>query len=91
MSVSTAQVQGLSQSLQSRAKQIAAILEDLERQIQVLQSSWDGKARDAYQQAQRQWTTQANRLQQLAADIARATGEIASGYDQFDAQAAAQF
>jgi WXG100 family type VII secretion target len=91
MSVSTAQVTGLSESLRSRADAISGILEELEGEIAALQGSWDGKAREAYQEAQRAWTEESRRLQELAVQIARATGEIASGYDSFDAKAASQF
>ncbi|MDR1186813.1 MAG: WXG100 family type VII secretion target [Bifidobacteriaceae bacterium] len=91
MSVKTAQVTGLSESLRSRANSILSILEDLEAQIATLQGSWDGQAKQAYQVAQRQWTTEAHRLQELATRISQATSQISQGYTTFDSRAAAQF
>ena len=81
----------LSESLKSRAAAIRGILENLESQVNTLQGSWDGQAREAYQQAQAQWTKEANRLQQLANQIASMTGQISQTYTSFDSQAASQF
>ncbi|MDR2453054.1 MAG: WXG100 family type VII secretion target [Bifidobacteriaceae bacterium] len=91
MSVRTGQVTALSESLRSRASRILTILENLETQINTLQGSWDGQAREAYQRAQAQWTQEAHRLQQLADQIASTTASISSGYSTFDARAASQF
>ncbi|MDR1441542.1 MAG: WXG100 family type VII secretion target [Bifidobacteriaceae bacterium] len=91
MSVSTGQVTGLADSLRARANAILSVLEELESRVGVLQGSWDGKAKEAYQVAQKQWTEQAHRLQELAAKIATMTSDVADGYAQMDARAASQF
>jgi WXG100 family type VII secretion target len=77
--------------LKSRAAAILGILENLESQVNVLQGSWDGQAKEAYRQAQAQWSKEANRLQQLANQIASMTGQISQTYTSFDSKAASQF
>ncbi|HCT80330.1 MAG TPA: WXG100 family type VII secretion target, partial [Micromonosporaceae bacterium] len=58
---------------------------------QPLVSTWDGSAREAYQQRQQKWTQAANDLSTMLRDIKKAVEESASQYQQTENKNAALF
>ena len=57
---------------------IESELETLESKIRLLQSSWDGEAREAFTRANREWDESVNVLHKMARDASNiATGSVA--------------
>ena len=77
-SVRPEQVDVLASDIAADAKSIAQELENLNSQVSALIGQWDGSAREAYHQAQRNW-------------ISQATSQIAQQYVESDARSAGRF
>jgi WXG100 family type VII secretion target len=85
-SLSTASAQ-----LRDKGAQIAAALAGLEGEIGQLQSQWDGAARDAYAQAQGEWSARFAALQQVLEAIAVKTETIGANYSAANAAIVTSF
>lgn len=70
---------------------IQSTLDELERKIGELESSWDGKARDAYSKAQRDWSAKFNDMKMILNGIADMTERASTRYAEGGAAAAAAF
>ena len=76
---------------QSRTKSIAQELENLNSQVSALIGQWDGSAREAYHQAQRNWDGKLQEMNQILGQISQATSQIAQQYVESDARSAGRF
>jgi len=90
-SVQTGQVQALSEQIRTGASGIREELDTLDSKVGQLRASWSGSAQEAYDVAQRKWTTQLVELQQVLGQIATATEQIAGGYGQQDKSSSGRF
>ena len=52
---------------------------------------WDGAAREAYHQAQRDWNDKLQEMNQILGQISQATSQIAQQYVESDARSAGRF
>ena len=66
-------------------------LADLNRDGAVLRASWEGSAQQAYDERQRRWTTAADDLKIILADIKKAVAEANEGYVTTESNAAKRF
>lgn len=57
------------------AQHIKSELDDLERYVKQLVSTWDGDASTNYQQAQAKWNSAANDINLILQQLARAVGD----------------
>ena len=78
-------------ALTDESGRLEDILAALAQRVQTLEGDWNGAARDAYAQAQSDWTEALDDLRTLLASIAERTVEIADGYDADDKASAARF
>jgi WXG100 family type VII secretion target len=69
-----------SQSIAAALKALDAQLQDLENDAKPLVATWDGQAKDAYFQRQRQWQQAAGDLKAILHDIKTALDESAATY-----------
>jgi WXG100 family type VII secretion target len=59
---------------------LVAALEDLERSLAPMISSWTGAAQEAYRQRKQQWDTAAANLSQVLNQIGQAVGQAHENY-----------
>jgi 6 kDa early secretory antigenic target len=85
------QVEAASQQITSTATQIDQLLDDLNRQIQDLDTLWAGSASGDYQNVKKQWVTSAQDLQQVLASIGAAVNSAHEAYLQTEAQNASSW
>lgn len=76
-SVRPEQVDVLSADIANDAKGIAQELDNLDTQVKSLIEQWDGAAREAYHQAQRDWNGKLQEMNQILGQISQATSQIA--------------
>jgi 6 kDa early secretory antigenic target len=69
-----------SDSIASALKTLDAQLQDLEADARPLVATWDGEAKNAYFQRQRQWQQAAGDLKAILYDIKKALDESAAQY-----------
>lgn len=91
MSVNPAQVTALAGQIRTGSQNIRTTLDSLESEINKLKGAWSGEALEAYDQAQRKWTSSVNEMQQLLTQIAGKTEEISQQYTSTDKSAAGRF
>jgi WXG100 family type VII secretion target len=89
--VTTESLGTIATTLRGEGARIGEALSTLEAAVSKLEGQWDGAARAAYSDAQQQWTARFADMKRLLTAIADATDEIASGYENADAAAAAAF
>ena len=89
--VSPAEVQALSQYVSQKSGEIGDALTDLDNKVSQLKQSWDGEAKEAYEQAQRQWTAQINEMNALLSRVSGKLVEIGSDYSATDRRGANRF
>lgn len=77
--------------IQNAINAMESQLGEAEQTAQPLVSTWDGSAREAYQQRQQKWTQAANDLSTMLRDIKKAVEESASQYQQTENKNAALF
>lgn len=90
-SVRPEQVDVLSADIANDAKGIAQELDNLDTQVKSLIEQWDGAAREAYHQAQRDWNDKLQEMNQILGQISQATSQIAQQYVESDARSAGRF
>lgn len=90
-SVRPEQVDVLSADIANDAKGIAQELDNLDTQVKSLIEQWDGVAREAYHQAQRDWNGKLQEMNQILGQISQATSQIAQQYVESDARSAGRF
>ena len=90
-SVRPEQVDVLSADIANDAKGIAQELDNLDTQVKSLIEQWDGAAREAYHQAQRDWNCKLQEMNQILGQISQATSQIAQQYVESDARSAGRF
>lgn len=90
-SVRPEQVDVLSGDIANDAKGIAQELDNLDNQVKALIEQWDGSAKEAYYQAQRDWTSKLQEMNQILGQISQATSQIAQQYVESDARSAGRF
>lgn len=85
-------------ALQTAAGDIQSAMNNMESQLgaaeqtaQPLVSTWEGSAREAYQQRQAKWTQAANDLSTMLREIKKAVEESASQYQQTETRNANLF
>jgi early secretory antigenic target protein ESAT-6 len=66
--------------IQNAISSMESQLHEAESTAQPLVASWDGDAKEAYQQRQQKWTQAANDLGTMLRDIKKAVEESASHY-----------
>ena len=91
MSVNPAQVTALAGQIRTGSQNIRSTLDNLESEVNKLKGAWSGEALEAYNQAQRTWSTSVSEMQQLLTQIAGKTEEIAQQYTHTDSSAAGRF
>ena len=69
-----------SESITAALKALDAQLQDLENDAKPLVATWDGQAKDAYFQRQRNWQQAAADLKAILYDIKKALDESAAQY-----------
>ena len=87
--VTTESLQNIANTLRGEGGRIGDALATLETAVSKLEGQWDGAAQTAYQEAQAEWTKRFADMKALLASISAATDNIAAGYDNADAAAAA--
>ena len=90
-SVRPEQVDVLSADIANDAKGIAQELDNLDTQVKSLIEQWDGAAREAYHQAQRDGNGKLQEMNQILGQISQATSQIAQQYVESDARSAGRF
>lgn len=90
-SVRPERVDVLSADIANDAKGIAQELDNLDTQVKSLIEQWDGAAREAYHQAQRDWNGKLQEMNQILGQISQATSQIAQQYVESDARSAGRF
>ena len=90
-SVRPEQVDVLSADIANDAKGIAQELDNLDTQVKSLIEQWDGAAREAYHQAQRDCNGKLQEMNQILGQISQATSQIAQQYVESDARSAGRF
>jgi WXG100 family type VII secretion target len=91
MSVSPAALTASAAQLRSESQRIEAALRSLEQEANRLRGNWDGAARVAYDNAQRQWSVTFEQMKAVLASIASATEQISDGYVDTDRRSAKLF
>ncbi len=90
-SVRPEQVDVLSTDIANDAKGIAQELDNLDAQVKSLIEQWDGAAREAYHQAQRDWNGKLQEMNQILGRISQTTSQIAQQYVESDTRSAGRF
>lgn len=91
MSVRPEQLYAMAESVATTSKGIERDLEELNAKVARLRASWDGSAKEAYEQAQARWTQQLQALQGHLAKISQAANQISTSYVDTDRKAASLF
>lgn len=90
-SVTPETLRTVASSLASESTHLDDVLGALSQRVGSLESNWDGAAREAYAQAQRDWTAALDDMRGILARIARSTLQMADGYVSDDKAVAANF
>ena len=91
MSVSPAALTASAAQLRTESQRIEAALRSLEQEANRLRGNWDGAARVAYDNAQRQWSVTFEQMKAVLASIATATEDISDSYVDTDKRSAKLF
>jgi WXG100 family type VII secretion target len=91
MSVSPAALTASAAELRRESQRIEAALRSLEQEANRLRGNWDGAARIAYDNAQRQWSVTFEQMKSVLTSIAGATEQISDGYVDTDRRSAKLF
>ncbi|WP_159501992.1 WXG100 family type VII secretion target [Microbacterium sp. 18062] len=91
LSVSPAALSASAAELRRESQRIEAALRSLEQEANRLRGSWDGAARVAYDNAQRQWSATFEHMKTVLASIATATAQISENYVETDRKSAKLF
>lgn len=91
MSVSPAALTESAAQLRRESQRIEVALRALEQEANRLRGNWDGAARVAYDNAQRQWSSTFEQMKAVLANIAAATENISDGYVETDRTSAKLF
>jgi len=91
LSVSPAALTASAAELRKESQRIEAALRNLEQEANRLRGNWDGAARVAYDNAQRQWSATFEQMKSVLASIATATENISDNYVETDRNAAKHF
>jgi 6 kDa early secretory antigenic target len=78
-------------SLDAEGQHLDDVLAALAQRVASLEADWDGAARDAYAQAQRDWTAALADMRAILGRVARSTVQMADGYAGDDKAAATHF
>lgn len=91
LSVSPAALTEAAAALKAESQRIETALYGLEMEANRLRTNWDGAARVAYDNAQREWSSTFVHMKNVLASIAGATQQIAENYVEADKQSAKLF
>jgi WXG100 family type VII secretion target len=89
--VSPAEVHILSEYVSKKSAEIGDALTELDNKVSKLKGSWDGEAKEAYEAAQRAWTTQITEMNGLLARVGGKLVEVGNGYSETDRRGANRF
>jgi len=78
-------------ALRTQSAQLENILASLAQRVNGLEAHWDGAARQAYSQAQREWSAALGDMTSVLASVANATDDFAGGYVHDDKASAQRF
>jgi 6 kDa early secretory antigenic target len=76
------------QDIRDAARKIKQQLDDLETEVKRVASTWEGAAKEAYQQRQQVWDREANELQIHLEKIATQVSAANDGYQDADRRGA---
>ncbi|MEV7694365.1 WXG100 family type VII secretion target [Microbacterium sp. NPDC089189] len=91
LSVSPAALSASAAELRRESQRIEIALRTLEQEANRLRGTWDGAARVAYDNAQREWSLTFEQMKSVLATIAGATENIATNYVETDRNSAKLF
>ncbi|QEW01073.1 WXG100 family type VII secretion target [Microbacterium caowuchunii] len=91
LSISPAALTASAAELRRESQRIEAALRSLEQEAARLRVNWDGAARVAYDNAQRQWSATFEQMKTVLGSIAASTEQIADGYVETDLHSAKRF
>lgn len=91
LSVTPAALATSAAELRRESQRIENALRNLEQEATRLRGGWDGAARVAYDNAQRDWSATFEQMKAVLASIAQATNDIAEGYVDADRRSAKLF
>ena len=77
--------------IRSAARKIKAQLDDLQRDVRRVASTWEGEAKEAYQQRQAIWDREANELKTHLENIATKVAAASDGYRATDQRQARNY
>jgi len=66
-------------------------LEDMDSQLRQLQSSWDGRAKEAYETSKAKWTDGMNGIVDILTNVSKAVMEARQSAEATDSRNAASF
>lgn len=89
--VSPAEVHQLSEFVTRQSRAITDALGELDSKVGKLKASWDGEAKEAYDAAQRAWSTQITEMNALLGRVGAKLIEIGNGYSETDRRGAGRF
>lgn len=89
--VTPAEVHALSSFVGGKSREIESALGELDSKVSQLKASWDGDAKVAYEQAQREWNKQINEMNALLGRVSGKLVEVADGYSATDRRGAGRF
>jgi early secretory antigenic target protein ESAT-6 len=78
--VDYATIHGAADDCSSTVKQLGSQFDQLKSDLNPLITTWEGDAKDAYLNAQKQWDDKFADLSQLLAQVASVLPQIADGY-----------
>lgn len=64
-------IAGLVAEMTIASKNVALVLDELDRESKLLQSQWTGEAREAYRAAHNQWTAAHQAMNEVLRELAR--------------------
>lgn len=79
------------QDIRGAAAKIKSQLDDLEREVRRVASTWEGEAKEAYQQRQAVWDREANELKVHLENIATKVSQASDGYRATDQRQARNY
>ncbi|MEU5849571.1 WXG100 family type VII secretion target [Saccharopolyspora shandongensis] len=91
IAVNFAELQQAADDLQAAAQKIQGELDDLEGKVNKLKESWDGAAKESYEQAQREWDAEAAKMQETAAKMGMAVGAANESFQAGERKNAGRF
>ncbi|MBO0840222.1 MAG: WXG100 family type VII secretion target [Sciscionella sp.] len=86
--VTFGEVHAASGQITSLSNAVEQELDELQRQIQVLETSWTGASGSGFEQVKNQWISSAQDMKAVLAKIGTAVGSAAANYEQTEANQA---